>query len=134
MDLLKEQNNKTEKKEALFFSENEKKLEKRLANVANYIETHDFDSLMLRLVNEHNEDYRESCYINGLEPYPNNKLQLVLDYIAEIIEPVNDIKGLDYDFPCDVYYFKGYYFQHIYGQGTITRIINKDDMKIILQI
>lgn len=111
-----------------------KKNEKKFLKLENYIETHDFDNFMLRLAFEHNEDYRENCYSKGYEPYPNNKLQLLIDYISTKYDSLDDVRGLDNTYPNTTYEFKGYYFQFIYGQGTITRVYNSHDMKLILQV
>ena len=117
-----------------FFSEQQKRIDEEMSRVEEYISTHDFDMFILRLISEHDDDYRENCYSEGCEPYPNNELQSLLNYIANTCEPILGVKNLEVDFPNDIYLFKGYYFQHIYGQGTITNIYNKDDMKLILQI
>lgn len=98
-----------------------------------YLETHDFDELIYRLILEHNDDYREKCYHNGYEPYPNNKLSFIIEYIKNNTKPI-EIKGIKCEFPNTIWEFKGYYFQLIYGQGVITNIYNKDDNRLILQI
>lgn len=100
-----------------------------------WLETNGFDKLMYRLINEHNDDYIENCYHNGCEPYPNNKLNFIIGYVTkdDIPHPIN-VKELYCDFPNDIWEFKGYYFQFIYGQGTMLRIYNKDDMRLLLQL
>lgn len=98
-----------------------------------YLETHDFDDLMYRLINEHNDKYIENCYHNGCEPYPNNKLIFVIGYVTIFGKPVK-IKKINSDFSNNIWEFKGYFFQMIYGQGTLIRIFNKDDLKMLLQL
>jgi len=100
-----------------------------------WLETNDFDKLIYRLILEHDDEYMDKCYHNGFEPYPNNKLSFVVDYIMkdDIPHPIT-VKYLECDFPNTIYEFKGYYFQHIFGQGTMLRIYNKDDEKLILQL
>ena len=53
-----------------------------------YLETHDFDKTMYRILLEHNADWVEKCGINGYEPYPNNKLRFIFDYIEDNYEPI----------------------------------------------
>ena len=98
-----------------------------------WLEDNDFDKLIFRLILEHNDEYIDKCYRNGFQPYPNNKLNFLLGYITDNYAPVN-VSELDCVFPHGVWQFRGYYFQMIHGQGTITRIYNKDDMKMLLQI
>jgi hypothetical protein len=47
-----------------------------------YLETHDFDELMYKLILEHGEEWREKCWHNGYEVHPNNKLAFIIDYVV----------------------------------------------------
>jgi len=116
-------------------TEKHKILEKRFLRFEKWLIDNDFDKLMYRLINEHNDDYAEKCYHNGCEPYPNNKLSFLLSYITRdgISHPI-EVKKIKVDFPNDIWEFKGYYFQFIFGQGTMIRIYNKDDMRLLLQL
>jgi len=105
----------------------------RYVRFEKWLETHDFDNLMYRLILEHDDEYRNECYYKGSEPYPNNKLNFVLDYITQKVATIT-VSELDCDFANSIYFFKGYYIQHIWGQGVITRIYNKDDNKLLLQV
>lgn len=107
--------------------------EARQERFTEYLKTHDFDKLIYRLINEHNDDYIEKCYHEGREPYANNKLWFVFCYAMKKGKSVR-IKELDTGFPYNCYLFNGYYFQQIYGQGTLLRIYNKDDMRLLLQL
>jgi len=98
-----------------------------------WLETNDFDKLMSRLILEHDDDYIDKCYKRGHMPSANNKLSFVIGYVCNNYEPIY-VSQLDSDFANETWQFRGYYFQHIHGQGTITRIYNKDDMKMLLQI
>lgn len=109
--------------------------EGRFERFEKYIKKIDFNKLMYRLILEHGEDWCEKCSSNGYEVYPNNKLQFLLDYVLYKNNYLkSEPKGLECDFPNDVFKFKGYYFQLIYGQGTIIRIFNKEDKKMLLQV
>ena len=88
---------------------------------------------MYRLILEHDDDYIDKCYHNGYMPSPNNKLNFVIGYVFDNLAEIG-VNELDCDFPNDIRQFKGYYFQHIHGQGTITRIYNKDDNRLLLQL
>lgn len=106
---------------------------KRYKRFEEWIETNDFDRLMYRLILEHDADYIDKCQYNGYMPFPNNKLDFVVNYVFHEFETIK-VGQLDCDFPNEIRCFKGYYFQHIYGQGTILRIYNKDDLKMLLQL
>ena len=103
----------------------------RYARFEEWLKHNDFDKLLYRLILEHNEEYRSKCYHNGIMPYPNNKLQFLIDYVidncAPIIVPLIDTDD-------EVWFFKGYYFQNMCGQGVITKIFNKEDLKLLLVI
>jgi hypothetical protein len=97
-----------------------------------WLEENDFDKLLYRLILEHNDEYIEKCYENGYESHMNNVLSFVFDYCCDRGKPVKKIpKELKCDFPQAVYEFRGYYFEIIWGQGSITAIYNKDDLKRI---
>jgi hypothetical protein len=114
-------------------AEEERVKKSRHKRFEKWLKKNDFDKLMYRLILEHNDDYREKCYHNGCMPYPNNKLSFVLGYITDNYASVN-VNALDCMFANEVWQFRGYYFQHIWGQGVITKIFNKDDLKELLTI
>jgi len=106
---------------------------KRFKRFEEWLEINDFNALMERLISEHDDNYIDKCYHNGYMPYPNRKLCFVINYVVDNHAPVK-VTELDCDFANSVHEFKGYYFQHIHGQGTITRIYNKDNLKQLLRI
>ena len=118
-----------------FAREDQKKelAEKRFRRFEKYLETHDFDSLMYRLILEHGEDYCRKCYDNGYEPYPNCKLSFIIHYIFENT-PAVEIKELQTIFTTEVHEFRGYYFEHMWGQGMGTHVYNKEDLKRLLTL
>jgi len=107
--------------------------ENRFLKFEKYLENNDFDKLMYRIILEHGEDWRDKCYHNGCEPFPNNKLSFILNYIEDRCKTIK-VKKLKIDYPNEIREFKGYYFQIIYGQGVITRIYNKNDLRLMLQV
>lgn len=105
----------------------------RFRKFEKYIKSIDFDIFFYKILLQHNNDYRDKCYDKGCEPYPNNILHFIIDYVVENTEPVF-IKKLDCSFPNQIWEFNGYYFQIIQGQGSVIKIINKDDMRELLVI
>lgn len=123
---------------AIYFEkkkENFKILIGRFERFEVWLKNNDFDKLMYRLVLEHGDDWLEKCWHNGFQPYPNNKLKFIISYVTrdDIPHPLT-IDCLDVDFPSEIWEFNGYYFQIIHGQGTIIRIYNKEDLRLLLQI
>ncbi|MFW6246983.1 MAG: hypothetical protein ACOC22_02280 [bacterium] len=119
-----------------YFEEQNRKyeiLEGRFKKFEKYLETTDFDTLIYRLVLEHGDEYREKCYINGVEPYPNNKLEFLFKYVMSKCEHI-EVPELKNDFMHDISEFKDYYFEVTYGQGCIHAIYNKKDLQIVLQV
>jgi len=104
--------------------------EGRFEKFTEWLKDNDFDQLLYRLVLEHDDEYREKCYHKGYEPYMNNKLSFVFDYAVENGEEVK-VKELDCPFSNVISEYRGYYFQIIWGQRSVTQIHNKDDLKRI---
>jgi hypothetical protein len=134
--LLKEWANSDDAK-AFFARErfkNELKI-KRFERFEKYLETHDFNNLIYRLILENGDEWREKCYHKGYEPYPTNMLQFVFDYVIYKTENLEEIpEEIDCNFPTNTFEFNGYYFQITYGQGSFISIYNKEDKKLLLSV
>jgi len=104
--------------------------EKRFEKFENILKSNtiNFDDLFDRLLKEHGEEYKNKCYSNGCEPYPNRKLSFLLSYIEHNLEPITTPDFIGDDFPTDTYFFKGKYWATTHGQGCFTHIydINKN--------
>jgi hypothetical protein len=108
-------------------------LEKRFSYFTKWLENNDFDDLLYKIIIKHGDEYHEKCYLNGCEAYPNNLLEFILRYVdkyGKVVEP----KELKSDYAGNIIEFKDYYFQKIYGQGTVHCIYNKKDMNCLLQL
>ena len=99
-----------------------------------WLKHNDFEALMFRVIHEHGDDYQEKCMHKGYEPYPNNKLGFLIDYLVHNFEPIEVPEIEPEHFPSTIYFFRGYYFQTICGQGCFHRIYNKEDMRMVLQV
>jgi len=105
--------------------------EGRYRRFEEWLKHNDFDRLMYRLILEHSDEWREKCYSNGYEPYPNNKLQFVFDYVTHNYESIS-VPQLENMFSTQIWLFKGYYFRIMHGQGSVVDIYNGDDFKHLL--
>ncbi len=98
-----------------------------------WLKYNDFDKLIYRLILEHNDEYREKCYHNGKAPYPNNKLDFLIEYVFANTESV-EVTQLDSDSLNQINLFNGYYFQIVYGRDMVINIYNKEDLRHMLKI
>ena len=105
----------------------------RFNSFEEWLKHNDFDDLLYRLINKHDDKYCERCYHNGYETKPNNALSFIIDYVIRNNKTVN-VPAINCDFPNKIWEFNEYYFQLIWGQGVITNIYNKDDMKLLISI
>jgi hypothetical protein len=105
--------------------------EKRYRRFEEWLKHNDFDKLMYRLILEHGEEWREKCWHSGYEPYPNNKLQFVIDYVFDNFAPIS-VPKLENMFSTDIRFFKGYYFRIMHGQGSVFDLYNGDDFRHLL--
>lgn len=120
-----------------YFENERKKLElkqKRFSRFEEWVKHNDFDKLMYKLVLMHGEEWREKCWHNGYEVHPNNVLEFIIDYVTHSFEPVSIPQIESEHFPTSTWFFRGYYFQQMFGQGTVTIIYNAEDLKCILSV
>ncbi len=96
-----------------------------------YLETHNFDELMQRLVAENGKDWCDKCYEKGYQPYPNNKLEFLIDYITHNYESVSVPKIESEHFTNQTWFFKGYYVNMMRGQGVFTQVFDNNLNRII---
>jgi hypothetical protein len=105
--------------------------EGRFRHFEEWLKHNDFDRLMYRIILEHGEDYRRKCYDNGCEPFPNQKLSFIISYVQDRLEPIR-VSQLENMFSTQIWFFRGYYFRLMYGQGTAFDLYNGDDFKHLL--
>jgi hypothetical protein len=104
----------------------------RFIKLEQYLNSHDFKSIIDRLIKEHGEEWEDRCWKKGYEPYPNNKFGLLFDYIEENYSNVDNY-SIPQDFLSGSYFIKGYWFTVYCGQGCFYRIYD-NDLNIILQV
>ena len=121
--------------EGIAFFEKEKRKEelklKRFTRFEKWLENNDFEALMYRLILEHGEEWREKCYHKGYEPYPNNKLSFLINFVSHNYDTIS-VSQLENMFHTEIWFFKGYYFRLMYGQGTVFDLYNGGDFKHLL--
>lgn len=105
--------------------------EGRYRRFEKWLEQNDFDKLIYKLIYEHGEEWREKCWHNGCEVYPNNKLQFIINYVFDNLAPIS-VPQIENMFPTDIRFFKGYYFRIMHGQGSVFDLYNGDDFQHLL--
>jgi hypothetical protein len=106
--------------------------ESRFPKVAAYIKSHSFPELIQRLQAEHDDTWKDKCYAQGSEPYPNNKFILLWSFITSTYESIhNDL--IPQDFLNESYFIQGYWFTDYCGQGCFYRVYDKE-LNILFQI
>ena len=103
----------------------------RYVRFEKWLENNDFEKLMQRLISENGDEWQDKCYKKHYEPYPNNKLGFLIDYLVHNCEPIEVAEIEPKHFPSTIFFFKGYYFQTICGQGCFHRIYNKEGMQMV---
>lgn len=91
--------------------------------------------LFKRVDAKHTERWKDVCYSNGYEPYPWNIVYPAFkaaelfgeDYDYDQEKPLDDF---DAHFGAFTKTYLGFYFNWIYGQGTILRVFDKDKKEI----
>lgn len=117
-----------------FFNDlaNKKKIaEGRYRKFEKYLETHNFDELMQRLIAENGEERHDYCYKKGFEPYPNNKLNFLIHYVTDNLAPVDVPQIQSEHFSNQTWFFKGYYINMMWGQGVFTQLFDNKLKQII---
>lgn len=97
-------------------------LKTRTIKFEKWLKNNSFSELMERLMKEHGEEWRDKCWANNTEPYSNNKLSFVFNYIVQNYEPIKIYWLAPEDDGGYGYLFKGYVFEIICGQGCFNRI------------
>jgi len=89
-------------------------------------------SLFQRLFYKHDQRWEDLCYSKNVQPYPWNLLNYLFtaaqnfgkDYEGESLD------DFDKHFGAFTMEYLGYYFNWIYGQGTVLRIFDKNKQEI----
>jgi len=106
--------------------------EGRYRKFEKWLETHDLDEIMQRLEKEHCVEWRNKCYNNGYEPYPNNKLAFLIDYVVHNYYSISVPQIESEHFANQSWFFKGYYINMTWGQGVFTQIFDSKFNQIIV--
>jgi hypothetical protein len=87
-----------------------------------------------KLISKHDEAYRDRIYNKGIEPHPNHLMNLLFqtafEFATDQAEPLDEFAQM---FASETVNYRGYFFGHIYGQGTVARI-HSSQKNLIFQL
>lgn len=104
---------------------------KRVDALKKYLDSHDIHVFMERMVNDHDETYIEACYLNCVQPYPKNLLELMFDVAEKYGKPSRKTFGDKYFSPT-VHKYGDFYFSVTHGQGVAYGVFYKNKCIISL--
>jgi hypothetical protein len=85
-----------------------------------------FDSLMLRIIRKHGNEWDEICRRNGVQPHPWHILYSILDIAEEEGKEVDPIDSFTRGFHSMLWEYRGWTFAITHGQGSVTSIYRGD--------
>lgn len=109
----------------------------RMGILENHLETLSDDELKAfidKLISKHDGAYRDRMYSRGIMPHPNHVMSFLFDLAFERanaqVEPIDEFAR---SFPSETVEYRGYFFGHIHGQGTVSRI-HSPSKELIFQL
>jgi hypothetical protein len=117
------------------FARNLERQDRAAAKVDSFLQTLDYEArltLLKKASSKHTERWNDTCYANGFEPYPWQIINVTFR-AAEIFGTLYEDGALDkFDesFGAFTKEYLGFYFNWIYGQGTVLRIFDKDKQEV----
>ena len=103
----------------------------------NHLETlsdDEFKEFIGKLISKHDEAYKDRMYSRGVMPHPNHVMGFLFDLAFERanaqVDPIDEFAR---SFPSETTEYRGYYFGHIHGQGTVSRI-HSPSKELIFQL
>lgn len=112
---IREENEERKRKELITL--------RRVDEVLNRLNSVERASLVMRLINQNGKNWKEFCYSRGCQPYPTNALGALWTWIENNAEKV-DPGEIQSGFPQIVYYWNGFYFRTMHGQGVVHNIFD----------
>lgn len=90
-----------------------------------WLETNEFEPVFQKLLQRNGDERSEWCYKNGYEKYGTPLMQFLCDYVSHRTEQKENDK-IDGDFQAGLWYFKGYWFELVCGQGCFWAIYDEN--------
>ena len=101
----------------------------RFNQFENWLNSNNFDILIEKVITKHNK-YKEQYLNKKYQFKPTNILGFIIEYIQNKFDII-DVDQLKVNFPNQVWFFKGYYFQIIYNQGSTYKIYDNKFQQLI---
>jgi hypothetical protein len=98
---------------------------KRFDKFEQWLETNEFEPFFQKLLLRNGKERADWCWKRGIEKYGTPMMEFLTEFISERRSEIIDIT-IPNDFQHGLWYFKGYYFQLLCGQGCFWRIYDKN--------
>lgn len=85
-----------------------------------------FESVLLRIMQKHDERWTDACYAKNVEPYPWEILYAICNIAQDEGTPAEPLDPLTESWPSRLFEYKGFTFAWTDGQGTVLSIYDKD--------
>lgn len=84
-----------------------------------------FEYFMQKVFKDNGEEWKDKCYEKGYEPYPTNLMYLVFDCAKNHGKDIsNESNSIFHE---NVWFYRGYYFSILHGQGSHSSIMNQQE-------
>jgi hypothetical protein len=91
----------------------------------------EFDVLMERIANKHNDRWDNVCYNQGYEPYPWECLYAIFNIAEKDGSLVDEsLDGFTENFPSSIFEYMGWQFAITFGQGSVMSVYKNKELMI----
>jgi hypothetical protein len=87
-----------------------------------------FDKLVTRILEKHNDNWRDHCYKKGVMPYPWELLYSLFDLAETQGKEIDAIDNFTEMFTSSIYTYNDWQFAITYGQGSVCSVYYKKEL------
>lgn len=87
-----------------------------------------FDLLVNKIIDKHDDSWRDRCYKKGVEPHPWELLYALFTLVETDGEDCEPIDGLTEHFPSLIYNYQDWQFAITHGQGSVCSVYYKKEL------
>lgn len=87
-----------------------------------------FDVLVNKILEKHNDNWKDHCYKKGVMPYPWELLYALFDLSEMQGKEIEPIDGLTENFPSSIFTYNDWQFAITHGQGSVCSVYYKKEL------
>lgn len=87
-----------------------------------------FDNLVNKILEKHNDNWKDHCYKKGVMPYPWSLLYALFDLAEMQGKEIDPIDGLTENFPSSLFTYNDWQFAITNGQGSVCSVYYKKEL------